>query len=80
MKEQNKATDRYLSKTNVNNILNGEFKGTIIRILAGLEKQVEIINETINRKIRNNTEIKGPINEKHTCCNEQQAKRRGGMN
>ena len=32
----------------------GEFKAMIIRILTGLEKRMEGINETINTEIRNN--------------------------
>ena len=39
MKEQDKATARDLSKTNINNMADGEFKTIIITILTGLEKK-----------------------------------------
>ena len=39
MKEQDKAMARDLSKTDISNVPDGEFKGTIIRILTGLEKK-----------------------------------------
>ena len=59
MKEQDKAMSRDLSKTDVSNIPNGEFKAITI-ILTGLENRVEDISETINTEIRNNiAEIKG---------------------
>jgi len=46
----------------------GEFKAMIIKILAGLEKRVEDISETINTEIRNNiAEIKGSINKVRKC-------------
>ena len=55
---------RDLSETDVSNMPDREFKAMIIRILTGLEKRVEDINETFNTKIRNNIgEIKGSINE-----------------
>jgi len=41
MKEQDKATARDLSKTEVSNMPDGKFKATIIRILTGLEKRME---------------------------------------
>ena len=39
MKEQDKAMARNLSKTDISNIPDGDFKVTIIRILTGLEKR-----------------------------------------
>ncbi|VFV43401.1 Hypothetical predicted protein [Lynx pardinus] len=39
MKEQDKVMARDLSKTNVSNMANGEFKAVIIRILTGLLKK-----------------------------------------
>ena len=38
---------RDLGKADVSNMLDGEFKAMIIRILTGLEKGVENISETI---------------------------------
>ena len=40
MKEQDKATARDLSETDVSNMPQREFKATIIRILIGLEKRI----------------------------------------
>ena len=40
---------RDLSGTVLSKTADGEFKAMIIRILAGLEKRVEDISETINR-------------------------------
>ena len=39
MKEQDKAMARGLSRTEINNIPDGEFKATIVKILTGLEKR-----------------------------------------
>jgi len=64
MNKQDKAMDRDVSKTDISNMPNGEFKAIIIRILTGLENQVEDISETINTEIRNNrAEIKDSINK-----------------
>lgn len=38
------------SETDMSNKIGGEFKGTIIRILAGLEKIIECINKTFARE------------------------------
>lgn len=46
MKEQNKAMGRDLSKTDVSNMPDVEFKVMIIRVLTGLEKRGEDVNET----------------------------------
>ena len=40
MKEQDKAMARDLSKTDMSNVPDGEFKVMIIRILIGLEKSL----------------------------------------
>jgi len=37
-KEKDKATGKDLSQTDISNMPDGEFKATIVRILAGLEK------------------------------------------
>ena len=52
VKEQDKATARDLSETETSNMLDGEFKGTIIRILTRLEKRIEDISETLTKKIK----------------------------
>ena len=59
MKQEDKATDRDLSKTAISIMPGGEFKATIIRILAGLEKRVEDIRETITTEIKELTKIRG---------------------
>ena len=40
MKEQNKVTAKDLSETDTCNMPDREFKATIIRILAGIEKRM----------------------------------------
>ena len=47
MKKQNKAKSRYLSKRDIRDMPNGEFKAIIIRILTGLEERIEDISETL---------------------------------
>lgn len=64
VKEQDKATTRTLSETDIRNIPHTEFKVVITKIFAGLKKRVEHISETLNTEIRNNrAEAKGSINE-----------------
>ena len=58
------AMARDLSETDTSNMPDKEFKVMIVRILPGLEKRIEDMNEALNTEIRNNTaEIKGSINE-----------------
>ena len=45
MKEQDKAMDRDLNKTDISNMPDREFKAVIIRIFSGLEKRVEDMSE-----------------------------------
>ena len=52
MKEQGKAMARDLSKTDISNMPDGEFKATIIRIPGGLEKRVEDISESLTIEIK----------------------------
>ena len=52
MKERNKATSRDLSKTDINNMPDGDFKATIIMILSGLEKGIEDISEILTTEIK----------------------------
>ena len=52
MKELDKATARDQTKTDVKNMLDGEFKGILIRILTGLEKGIEANSETLTAEIR----------------------------
>ena len=54
MRKQDKAMARDLSKTDISNMSNGEFKAMIIRILTALKKRVEDMSETLNTAIRNN--------------------------
>lgn len=43
---------RDLSKTDINNMPDGEFKSTIIRILTGFEKRIKDISETLTTEIK----------------------------
>ena len=53
MKEQDKAMGRNLSKTDISNMPDGEFKAMIRRLLSRLEKRVkEDISETLNTEIK----------------------------
>ena len=52
MKDQDKATARDLNETDISNMLDGEFKSVIIRILIGLEKRMEDINKTLTTEIK----------------------------
>ena len=64
MKELDRATARDLSKTDVSNMPEREFKATITRIHTGLEKRMEDMNETLNIEIRNNiAETNSSLNE-----------------
>ena len=50
-KEQEKVRAKDLSETDISNMPDGEFKATIIRILAGLEKSMKNIRETLTAEI-----------------------------
>jgi len=67
MKEQIKVMARDLRKTDVSSMPDGEFKATIIRILAGLEKRMERIRETLTTEIKefkkHQSEMKNAITE-----------------
>ena len=76
MKEHDKATAGDLKETDINNMPEGVFKATIIRMLTGLEKRVEDVTETLNTKIRNNIgEIKGSINKMRNMLDGMNSKR-----
>ena len=62
-KEQDKVMARDLTKTGISNMPDGEFKATIIRVLAGLEKSREDFREALSAEIK---ELKNNQNEK---CN-----------
>jgi len=66
-KEQEKVIARDLIKTNISNMSDEDFKATIIRILAGLEKSMEDIRETLPTEIKdlknNQAEMKNAITE-----------------
>ena len=64
MKEQNKTTARHLSKTDISNMSDKEFKTMYTRIHTGLEKRVEDMSKALNTEIRSNiTEIKDTISQ-----------------
>ena len=52
MKEQNNIMARDLSETDISNMLDGEFKATIIKIQTGPENRIEDISEMITIEIR----------------------------
>lgn len=58
---------RDLSETGISNTLDGEFKAIIIRLLTGLERRIEDINETFITEIkqlkRNESEMKSAISK-----------------
>jgi len=49
-KEQEKVIARDLIKTNISNMSDEDFKATIIRILAGLEKSMEDIRRPLQQR------------------------------
>ena len=51
-KEQGKVTARGLIETDISNMLDTEFKATIIRILAGLEKSIEDTRESLTAETK----------------------------
>ena len=53
MKKQAKITD--LTKMEISNISDREFKIMIINIPTGLDKRVENINETLNTEVKEET-------------------------
>ena len=61
-KKEKMVTARDLIKTNIGNMPDPEFKAKIIRTLAGLEKSIENIMETLTAEIKelktNQAEVK----------------------
>ena len=51
-KEQEKGTAKHLIETDISNIPDKEFKATLLRILAGLEKNMEDIRETLTAETK----------------------------
>ena len=66
MKEQDKATAKDLSETDISNMPDGEIKAKIIGILTGYEKRIKNICKTITTKIKelkkNESEMRSAIN------------------
>ena len=52
MKEQDKAKGRDLNEIDRSNMPDGEFKAMILRILTGVEKRIEDINESLTTEIK----------------------------
>ena len=52
MKEKDKAMARDISKTDISNMHDREFKATIIRMFTGLQKRREDISETVTTDIK----------------------------
>ena len=67
MKEKDKILARDLSEKEISNMPDRKFEATIIKILSGLEKRVEDLNETFNTETenikKNQSEMENPINE-----------------
>lgn len=64
MKEQDKGKGRDLSKTDICNMPDREFKVMTIKLFTELEKRVKGISKTINTEIRNiKANKKGSINK-----------------
>ncbi|KAF0887368.1 LORF1 protein, partial [Crocuta crocuta] len=68
-KFQEEMTAKELLKTDISNITEQEFRTTVIKLIAGLEKGMEDIRETIATKtmeLKNSCdELKNAINEMH---------------
>jgi len=66
-KEQEKVTARDLIETDLNKMPEPEFKTTIIRILAGLDKSIEHTRESLTTEIKDlktsQAKIKNAITE-----------------
>ena len=52
MQEKHKATARDVSKIDVSNMPDGEFKATIIRILTGVQKRMKISVRSLTTEIK----------------------------
>ena len=82
-KEQEKVMARGLNETDISNMLVPEFKVTIIRILAGLEKSMKDIRKTLNIEIKelenNQAEMKNAITEIQNRLVVMTTKRSRGM-
>ena len=67
MKEMDKITARYQSETYISNMSDREFKVMIIKALAGFEKTVEDISETLTKETeaieKSQSEMKNTIDE-----------------
>ena len=53
MKEQDKITTKELNETEINNMPDREFKVMVIKVLTGLEKRVDGLRVTFNKKMEN---------------------------
>ena len=66
-KDQEEITTRDLLKTDISNISEQEFRTTVIKILAGLERSIEDTRETLAAEIKDlktsQAEIKNDITE-----------------
>ena len=60
-KEQEEVTARNLIKTDISNIPESEFKTTLIRILAGLEKSIEDTMESLTAEIKKQNKTLGRL-------------------
>ena len=52
IKEQDQTITRDQSEKDISNVPDRDFKVMIIKILTGLEKRVEDINENLNKEIK----------------------------
>ena len=65
VKEQDKITIRNLSKTEMSNMPDREFKVMFIKIYTGFQKRVEDISDILDKEILKNniSEMKNSVNE-----------------
>ena len=67
-KEKEKVTAKDLIETDMRNMPDPEFKTTIIRMLAGLEKSIEDTKESLTAKIKDLKTLQAETKKKK-CCN-----------
>ena len=53
MKEQEKTPEKINNKTEINNLLDKEFKALVIKILTKLEKRIDVHSEHFNKEQEN---------------------------
>ena len=62
MKEQDKIKPGDLSKTEISNMSDTEFKVMIIKILTGLQERMEDMTRALDKEIKNNSNKEEELN------------------